>query len=59
MSLNYILLGLFWILVCIGLGVYITAKGFEKNNHHTIGLASILVSFVVGIFMLFTILILF
>jgi len=55
--ISYILLGLFWIIVCIGLGVYINARGFKGKNHHVIGLTSIFISYIVGIFMLFAIII--
>lgn len=53
----YILIGLFWIVVCIGLGLYINAKGFSGKNHHVFGLRTIFVSYLVGIFMLAAILI--
>jgi hypothetical protein len=53
----YILLGLFWIVVCIGLGLYINGKGFSGRKHHTFGLKSIVVSYIIGICMLFTIII--
>jgi hypothetical protein len=55
--INYILLGLFWIIVCIGLGVYINARGFKGKNHHVIGLTSIFIFYIVGIFMLFAIIV--
>jgi hypothetical protein len=53
----YILLGLFWILICIGLGMYINAIGFSKKNHHVIGLKGIFISYIVGILMLLAIIV--
>lgn len=49
----YILLGLFWIVICIGLGGYIHARGFKGKNHHVFGLKTIFISYVIGIIMLF------
>ncbi len=49
----YILLGLFWIVICIGLGRYIHARGFKGKNHHVFGLKTIFISYVIGIIMLF------
>jgi hypothetical protein len=51
----YILLGLFWIVVCIALGLYINAKGFRGKNHHIFGLKTIFISYLIGVFMLFAI----
>lgn len=55
--INYIFLGLFWIIVCIALGIYINARGFKGKNHHVFGLTSIFVFYIVGVFMLFAIII--
>ena len=54
----YILLGLLWIITCIGLGIYINAIGFKGKSHHVIGLTSIFISYIIGIFMLLAIIIL-
>jgi hypothetical protein len=53
----YILLGILWIIACIGLGMYINARGFKGKNHHVIGLTSIFIFYIVGIFMLFAIIV--
>lgn len=53
----YILLGILWIITCIGLGMYINARGFKAKNHHVIGLTSIFIFYIVGVFMLFAIII--
>lgn len=54
----YILLGMLWIITCIGLGMYINAIGFKEKSHHVIGLTSIFISYIIGIFMLLAIIIL-
>jgi hypothetical protein len=54
---NYILLGIFWIIICIGLGVYINARAFKGKNHHVIGLTSIFIFYIIGVFMLFAIIV--
>lgn len=56
-SFYYILLGLFWIIVCVGLGLYINGKGFLGKKQHTLGLKSIVVSYLIGICMLFAIIV--
>ncbi len=53
----YILLGLFWIVVCVGLGFYINGKGFSGKKHHVFGLATIFISYIFGICMLFAIIV--
>lgn len=53
----YILLGLFWVIVCLGLGLYINAKGFNEKNHHIFGLKTIFISYLIGVFMLFAIIV--
>ena len=53
----YILIGLLWIVVCIGLGFYINAKGFRGKNHHIFGLKTVFISYLIGVIMLFTIII--
>lgn len=51
----YILLGLFWVVVCIGLGLYIHARGFKGKNHHVFGLKTVFISYIIGVIMLFSI----
>lgn len=53
----YILLGLFWIIACIGLGLYINGKIFVGNRQYSVGLKSIVVSYVIGISMLVAIIV--
>lgn len=55
--INYILLAFFWIIVCIGLGVYINARKFKGKSHYVIGLTSIFIFYLIGIFMLFAIIV--
>lgn len=55
--INYILLGLFWIIICIGLGIYINPRSGKGKTRHTIGLTSIFVFYIVGVVMLFAVII--
>ena len=55
--LNYILIGLLWVVVCIGLGLYINSIGIKQKSQYVIGLTSIFISYIVGVFMLFVIII--
>lgn len=50
---NYIFLAILWILVCIGLGIYITGTGLSAKKQYSIGLKTIFISYLLGVCMLF------
>lgn len=54
MSLHhYFILAAVWIVICIGIGIFITGKGLSKQQHYTIGLKTMLISYALGICLLF------
>lgn len=50
---NYILLAILWILVCVGLGIYITGMGLSAKKQYSIGLKTIFITYLLGVCMLF------
>ncbi len=45
----FILLGLFWVSVCLALGFFIRIKGNSKFNQLRIGFVTIFVTYVIGL----------
>ncbi len=56
---RYVLIGVFWVITCICLGLYINAIGFKGKKHHVFGLKTIFISYLIGIFMLFAAIVIF
>ena len=50
----YILFGVLWVGACLLIGLYIIGKGMTDRSHFGIGLKTILISYLLGIFLLFT-----
>lgn len=53
----YLIFGVLWIVASILLGLYITGRGMSEKAHYGIGLKTIIISYVVGIVMLFTLIV--
>jgi hypothetical protein len=49
----YLSLGLLWIVACLAVGLYINGKGMSDKWHYRFGLKTIIISYLVGIFLLF------
>ena len=50
----YILLGVLWVAACLVLGMYITARSLSGRKHYRTGLKTILISYLLGLCMLLT-----
>jgi len=54
---NYFFLAALWILICVGLGLYIAGVGLNGKRQYNIGLKAILTGYILGGGMLLVILV--
>ncbi len=54
-SFNYLFIAGLWILICAGLGLYITGIGMSARKQYSIGFKTMLITYLLGVCMLFVV----
>lgn len=55
---KYLILAVFWVLICLSIGLYINGIGMKEKSHYKIGFVTIGVSYFIGICLLIAVIIL-